>query len=78
QARRLDDLDGMQLVTTSDGRLNLPAEIAPVTLVQAIVGPEERTTAMVRFGGSVAGLLRTGRFRTVLLSGGETAQTVLR
>ena len=47
-------------------------------LVQAIVpGGGGFAVAMARFGSSIAGLLRAGGFRTVLLTGGETAQSVL-
>lgn len=48
------------------------------TLVQAVVAHDHRfSAAMARFGRSVADLLRDGAFGTVLLTGGETAQSAL-
>ncbi|WEX11278.1 four-carbon acid sugar kinase family protein [Chelativorans sp. AA-79] len=66
-------------LTSSDGGIEMPALVPPVTIVQATVPLDapDRTQAMVRFGASVAWALRRGWFRTMLLSGGETAQTVL-
>jgi len=63
-------------IVSSDGTLgSLPPGPA---LVQAVV-PRDGSfaAAMQRFGRSIAELLRDGDFRSVLLSGGETAQTVL-
>jgi uncharacterized protein YgbK (DUF1537 family) len=48
-------------------------------LVQAMIPrtAPDFSAAMTRFGASVADLLRSGSFSTVLLTGGETAQSVL-
>lgn len=64
-------------VVSRDGALGaLPGGPA---LVQAIVARDRSAAvAMARFGCSIADLLRSGDFPSVLLSGGETAQTVLR
>jgi uncharacterized protein YgbK (DUF1537 family) len=63
-------------IVSADGTLgSLPP--APA-LVQAVVPRDGNfAAAMQRFGRSIAELLRDGDFRSVLLSGGETAQTVL-
>jgi uncharacterized protein YgbK (DUF1537 family) len=48
------------------------------SLVQAVVSRDGNFgAAMARFGRSIADLLRDGGFNTVLLTGGETAQSVL-
>lgn len=63
-------------VTSSDGTLG--TRPSGPTLVQAVVPRDGGfEAAMQRFGHSIADLLRAGEFGTVLLSGGETAQTVL-
>lgn len=64
-------------VVSADGAVGaLPAE---ATLVQAVVPPDAGFGgAMQRFGHAIAERLRDGGFGSVLLSGGETAQTVLR
>lgn len=63
-------------VVSADGALGALA--TEPTLVQAVISQDEDFgPAMQRFGRSVAERLRHGGFGGVLLSGGETAQTVL-
>lgn len=75
---------GVGYFVTLDGDIDRQACRPPAgrsaVIVQAAVAGDatERTPAMVRFGAAVADLIRHGDFRSVLLSGGETAQTVLR
>lgn len=64
-------------IETRDGSFG--TIIGGPALVQAVIGRDDPDFASVmgRFGASVADLLRAGGFSTVLLTGGETAQTVL-
>lgn len=66
-------------VISTDGNIGQWSRIRPTTIVQASIadGGKERGACMANFGASVADLLARGDFRTALLSGGETAQTVL-
>lgn len=63
-------------IVSADGTLGSPP--SGPALVQAVVPRDGNfAAAMQRFGRSIAELLRDGDYRSVLLSGGETAQTVL-
>lgn len=63
-------------IISRDGALGFV--IGGPTLAQAVVSRNGSfATAMVRFGKSIADLLRGGGFGTVMLTGGETAQSVL-
>ncbi|QQR38301.1 four-carbon acid sugar kinase family protein [Devosia rhizoryzae] len=79
QVDSLTALAGCDLVRTTDGAFASDLPWRRITLVRAMSQPDhpEHGSRLARFGRSIAEQLRRDRFESVLLCGGETAQTVL-
>jgi len=73
-------LPGLRHVVSADGTFPPGAPLGDIVLFQAGARPGHPGHAqiMARFGHNTARLLREGPFASALISGGETAQTILR
>lgn len=79
QIERLRTLPGLRVHETTDGAIAVDLNTTGTMLVRAASEPSRIDHGQVlhRFGLAVADQLRNGHFASVLLCGGETAQTVL-
>lgn len=79
QAARARTLPGTAYLPTADGRIGDSDPAAAVIVAQAdsVPGLPGHAAILARFGRSIADRLRQGGINTALISGGETAQTVL-